>query len=52
MRVFATLAVMGLVAVASLVMSASASAAPHCHGLTATMTGTSGPDNHSGYEPS
>jgi hypothetical protein len=45
MKVLATLVVMGSVAVASLMMSASASAAPHCHGLTATMTGTSGSDN-------
>jgi hypothetical protein len=44
MKALGTLVVMGIVAVSSLVMSASASAAPHCHGITATMTGTSGPD--------
>ena len=45
MKVLGTVVVMGIAAVASLVMSASAGATPHCHGLTATMTGTSGSDN-------
>src|SRR4029079_13993657 len=45
MKVLATLAVMGFFAVGSLVMSAAASAAPQCHGLAATLTGTSGPDH-------
>jgi hypothetical protein len=43
-KVLATLSVMGIVGIGALVMSASATAAAHCHGLTATITGTSGPD--------
>jgi hypothetical protein len=45
MKFLATLAAMAIVAVGSFVMSASASAAAHCHGLTATMTGTTGSDH-------
>jgi hypothetical protein len=44
-KVLATLAVMGLLAVGSLVMSASAGAAAFCHGFPATMTGSSGSDH-------
>ena len=44
MKVLGTLVVMGIVAVGSLVMSASASAAAQCHGLKATIVGTPGSD--------